>query len=271
MNSVFSPQALAVNLTVGATHMVKRLWNATQTVGQDFRWQKHAKPRFETYFPYVLLAGNLYLFSVLIYKQYFYEPALNRAPSPNVVRQIGRVWNLVWSLFSALGCYGVYGLLPMANSYGDASGSAGFWIFMYCWTKPLELIDTYLLMLSGREIRLVHWSHHNITMIFTWYAALNFLKPSVIFAFTNFGVHALMYGYYFLVSYPMFRSALKNYAFLVTWIQMAQFVVCLGSMFVFYDKYENSDLVVSATMYLYYLILFVQMYRERFRSKFETR
>lgn len=250
-------------------------------IGKDFRWDKHASKRFKEYFPHVLFLGNLYLFSVLIYKQYFYNPKTSRQPSPPVIRQMARLWNLGWSVFSLMGCIGTSYLLSHISEIEklvfkpDSSnhlewvmcGGPGFWLFMYCWTKPLELIDTLLLMSSGRDVRLVHWSHHNITMIFTWYAAKNYLKPAVVFACLNFGVHAVMYLYYFMVSFQSLRKGLRRYAFIVTWIQMIQFVVCLTSMALYYEFYTRSDLVVSGAMYSYYLVLFWQLYRERFQKQ----
>jgi hypothetical protein len=205
---------VTLSLTESVGNSVSQAWSASQSLGKGFVWSKHATHRFDNYFPHILFVGNLYLFAVLIYKQYCYDPSLARNPTPPVIRQISRVWNFTWSLFSALGCWGTVGMLSRLHEDNLGSGIPAFWAFMYCWTKPLELIDTLLLMASGRNVRLVHWSHHNITMLFTWYAAQSYLKPAVMFACVNFGVHAIMYFYYFLVSYQSLRRVLKKYAWI---------------------------------------------------------
>jgi len=255
-------------------------WNATHTyhqfrrIGKTFDWKSQAAPRFQQYFPHVLFLGNLYLFSVLIYKQYFFDPTLAHKPTSPLIKNVARVWNVVWSVFSAAGFLGTF---PCTCRVADANLPSSlwlrpciFWNFLYCWTKPLELIDTLLLMAAGRDVRLVHWSHHVITMLFTWFAARNFILPASVFSTLNFGMHAVMYGYYFLVSFACWRRPLKRYAFVITWLQMAQFVVCLYSLYHFYDLYTTEAFVASAAMYTYYLVLFAQLYRERFVEKTAT-
>lgn len=250
-------------------------WNITQAsvqfrrLGKNFNFKTYAIPKFEQFFPHVLFLSNLYLFSILIYKEYFYDPTLARRSTTPLVRNVARVWNVVCSIFSTVVFLGVYPCVyPCVHT--SAHDSCLFWIFIYCWTKPLELIDTVLLMAAGREIKLVHWSHHVITMLFTWFAAKEYFLPATVFSTMNLAVHAVMYGYYFLVSFACWRSTLKRYAFIVTWLQMLQFLVCLYSMYHFYELYSVEAMLASGAMYVYYFILFAQLYQERFSTKTNT-
>ena len=146
----------------------------------------------------------------------------------------------------------------------DETGIDVFWIFLYVVTKPLELFDTVLLMTKGRKVRLIHWSHHAITMLFTWYAAKINLKPALLFAFMNFTVHAIMYLYYFFVSFTSLKPLLRQFAWLITIIQMSQFVFAIFSLFYFQHCYTHQDILVCFAMYSYYLVVFFQLFCNRF-------
>ena len=41
------------------------------------------------------------------------------------------------------------------------SGASGFWTLLFVWSKIIELIDTLLLLLHGKELRFLHVYHHS--------------------------------------------------------------------------------------------------------------
>jgi len=237
-------------------------------IGQDFNWHLQASPLFKYYFPHVLLLGNLYLFVVLLYKQFWYDETTKHRPPSILLQQVARVWNMAWCLFSF---FGLIGCLrePMEITRMDPSGKGSiyFWMFLYILTKPLEIIDTLLLILNGRDVRLIHWSHHNITMLYTWYVQFSFNNLSMIFAVINFWVHAVMYGYYFLVSFERFKNILHRVSFCITWLQIAQFVFCLFySLFFWWQgRMPLKMFLITCGMYLYYFVMFAHLYRNRSR------
>lgn len=238
-----------------------------------FHWGKQALPWIQHHWPHVLLIGNVYLFLNVIYQQSIFQVQHSKHPPSSILQMVNRMWNLCWGIFSLAGAVGSYPALfrlVQSNNTLDlcnvdqAIGPDVFWIFLYVFTKPLELFDTLLLMMKGRPVRLIHWSHHAITMLFTWYAALHNLKPALLFAFMNFAVHAIMYLYYFLVSFSWLRTKLRQWAWMITVVQMSQFVFALFSLIYFQKCYTFQDLTVSSLMYSYYLLLFGQLFCNRF-------
>jgi hypothetical protein len=233
-------------------------------VGKDFEWNKDAFPVLQFYYPSVLLLGNIYLFTVMIYSQYWYNPQFKNQAPHKIVKNISRIWNLIWCVFSVCGFLGSIPYLHMITSNEEnKKGSLYFWIFLYIFTKPLEIIDTLLLMINGREVRLIHWSHHNITMIYTWFISLRFNNLAILFAIVNLGVHGVMYAYYFFMSFECWKKCLYNISFLVTSIQITQFILCIGYSFYYRSQISNDLFWLTCTMYFYYFVMFVQLYRER--------
>lgn len=233
-------------------------------VGQKFDWVKDGFPICNYYYPNILLVGNVYLFTVLIYKQFLYHAESSSKPPHNILKHMSRLWNFVWFIFSTMG---FLGSLPMLSEITNINplgkGTIYFWVFLYVFTKPLEIVDTILLMLNGKDVRLIHWSHHNITMIYTWYISLRFNSLAILFAVINLGVHSIMYFYYFLMSFDSLKKFLYRISFSITAIQILQFVICITYTIYFRDRLQGSIFWYTCMMYLYYFVLFVHLYRNR--------
>ena len=73
------------------------------------------------------------------------------------------------------------------------SGLYGLWNMIYLVTKIWEWLDTYFLILQGKEVINLHYFHHMTT--FTM-AALVHNMPVGGFCFVNCFVHTVMYAYY---------------------------------------------------------------------------
>lgn len=240
-----------------------------KTNGVNFYWS-HGRRIMENNITLYMLVNQMYLFSVLFYSKEIYTK------TPRVSRWPGRVWNAGWAVFSAAGfLYTWPSLSWLANDVLDSCqvseaqkvGTPVWWLYLYVFTKPLEFVDTLLLMLRGRPIKLLHWSHHWITALYVVYATYYELAPTILFASLNYGVHACMYTYYCLVSFSALRETLKKYAYWLTRLQMGQFVCALTSLVAFWHCYTRQDLVITGCMYSYYLYLFARMYQARFRDR----
>ena len=227
-----------------------------------FSWEQHALPHFTQHFESMLLICHFYLLTVL------FQPKLKL----KMVGPIERIWNLTCSVFSLAGFVGI--MIGMNAVHFDLQefiqhpGCAGVWMFLYTFTKPLEFIDTWLLMAKQKPITTLHFSHHFLTALFAWYATRNFEDMHVIFATTNLFVHFVMYAYYFLTSFPACKRAVMKYGYLVTIIQLIQFVFCLGYIcWVFVRDGYHSGHFPAVALYVYYFVMFWQFYRGRHHQK----
>jgi len=238
----------------------------------NFIWNRDAEPLLKHHTEHMLSISIAYLFGLLLYQQNF-KPDSKKTGHP-FFKYMERVWNLSFSVFSGV-CF--WGLISNPADFSvsldvlfNQKLKFGYWIFLYCFTKVLEYVDTVFLMLNNKQIHTLHWSHHVITAVFTWYAAL--YKVNVVhavFAFTNLFVHTIMYFYYFLTSFESVKARVQKYAYIVTLIQILQFVICL-SVIVWNSFRTNFTLLNSAiplVMYSYYLHMFVSFYIRRYQKK----
>jgi len=234
-------------------------------------WQKEALPFFQHNFETVLLIGNAYLFAILWYTQFNENVEPSKRGRFPYVKQMERMWNLASTLFSGIvfwGCWtNRYDLLSvnladnkLAENY---SCQLIYWIFLYCATKPLELIDTFLLMMQGKNIHMLHWSHHIITLLYTWQSAREMHPSHILFAVVNLFVHWIMYFYYFCASFPSLR--VHRIAFVITILQISQFVFCLGSIIYHASVVSFHQTCLSGAMYFYYFIMFLHMYNQKYK------
>jgi len=154
------------------------------------------------------------------------------------------------------------------------SGATGFWVQMFCLSKFPELIDTFFIVIHKKPLIFLHWYHHISVLLYCWHAYVTKAPAGLFFVTMNYGVHAIMYFYYFLMAVK-----LKPKWFNSIWItvcQISQMVVgvavtALG--FILPPKYgkvcsikpENN--AAALIMYGSYLLLFVQFFIQRYQVK----
>jgi len=197
-------------------------------------------------FPWILVLSNIYMASLVMY-----TPSSKRLEPHFMTTCVARVWNLGWAVFSGVGAWYTLQTLLIDDVFNTPSSK---WLLLFVWTKPLEFIDTFLLMANQRPIPVIHWTHHVITLIYTWLTAIHQVKIIAIFAAMNYAVHAVMYLYYFLV---MFDRRICRMSWIVTSLQLLQFVVAI--VWTVYKSRELSPLVLCSTlaMYGYYMVAFI--------------
>jgi len=205
------------------------------------------------------------------------------------------VWNFSLSLFSFCGMIRLLPpiihymkILPLReNICGDAygrfvAGSSGAWIQFFTLSKFPELIDTFFIIIHKKPLIFLHWYHHISVLLYVWHAAYALTNPvSPIFAAMNYGVHAMMYGYYFLKAVgkkpkwmnPMYITSAQI-------VQMVAGIVATSFGIYFYIENQLSirrgmedtctvngvSLVAATVMYGSYLVLFVQFFTKRFST-----
>ena len=116
---------------------------------------------------------------------------------------------------------------------------------------------------------LLHWYHHVTVLLCTWYTFVTHCPPGLIYSTINYGVHAVMYFYYFLMAIKC-----KPKWFNPKWITIAQItqMVVGGSVSVMaflvvsregcWATYENNTGIL--VMYVSYFFLFLQFFLQRY-------
>jgi elongation of very long chain fatty acids protein 6 len=198
-------------------------------------------------------------------------------------------WNLFLSVFSFMGmirtmphllhnilnmtfentiCY------PAHQAYG--SGANGLWVMLFIFSKIPELFDTYFIVMRKRPLIFLHWYHHVTVLLFCWHSYATESSTGLYFVAMNYSVHAIMYGYYFLMA---LRIKPPIPAWTITVSQTSQMFVgtfiCISSYFMMVNgtncsvKMEN--IFAGGIMYLSYFILFMHFALERYVFKKEVK
>lgn len=191
-------------------------------------------------------------------------------------------WNLLLAVFSFIGMIRTvphFFLLMQTHGwqevvcgapeplYGD--GAVGFWVAAFVLSKVFELIDTLFIVLRKRPLIFLHWYHHITVLLFTWFC-YSYENPGIVFVAMNYTVHAVMYGYYYLMAMKMKPSWMPPQA--ITVMQISQMVVgvAVATNYVMTLRsggacHVHVPLLYScAVMYSSYLYLFASFFVKRF-------
>jgi elongation of very long chain fatty acids protein 6 len=199
------------------------------------------------------------------------------------------LWNLFLSIFS-FGCMirvtphllhniavgEPRDLLCISPEVTYGYGSTGLWVTLFMWSKFAELLDTFFIVIHKKPLIFLHWWHHITVLLYSWYAYVTRTPSSIIFMAVNSSVHAMMYGYYFLMTVKM-KPKWMNPVF-ITLAQLVQMVVgiIITGLSTYYHftateerpcAIERSTLVPCFAMYGSYFILFLQFFLKRYFFK----
>jgi hypothetical protein len=238
---------------------------------------------FEWYFTPIII--KLYLAACLIYMYiiYNYINKYNISYNSQIVTRctfykfIFVGWNLLASIFS-LFCFmnviedtskeliinGVQS--HICDAYVPFRYSM-YGIFLYVITKPLEFVDTFLLMLYKKPIIFLHWYHHVLTVLSVLFIAINKIHHSSMglwFGINNLFVHTIMYLYYAFTAFKNpINGFLRKTSFLITILQTLQMFIGIWIVYqstkcnnALNNKYE---IMLYGGMYLSYIFLFTNL------------
>jgi len=203
-------------------------------------------------------------------------------------RKILAVWNLSLCIFSWMGAMRtapqlVYNLSTMSvrdNLCTDPRitigyGSCGLWIQLFVLSKFPELLDTFFIVIHKKNLIFLHWYHHITVLLYCWHSYVTYSPAGIFFAVMNYGVHAIMYGYYFLMAIKM-KPAWLN-AMCITAAQISQMVVgvalTIAAFYYYYTegpikcKIQKQNNIAALLMYGSYLFLFAQFFVTRYFKK----
>ena len=199
-------------------------------------------------------------------------------------------WNILMAAFSILGtvrflpyfldmvfregvvhsvCY-----LESPEALNLLNGVAACWAGLYRASKLLELIDTAFIILRKQRLIFLHWYHHAITMIYTFYSVQEPAAYGRWFIAMNFSVHAIMYSYYACRALR-FRIP-KSVSIAITSLQLLQMIVGIFVNLVAAYKLTLGDgncsvppqnIYFSFLLYFTFFLLFAHYFRTNYLVK----
>lgn len=200
-------------------------------------------------------------------------------------------WNLFLSFFSFIGVYftlpyhlfdeenglfvhGFYSTVCNTGAY-YGNGNVGFFVWLFIYSKIVELVDTFFLLIRKNPVIFLHWYHHLTVLLYCWHAYSVCIGSGIWFATMNYFVHSLMYLYFAMTQYsPATKKFAKKFSKFITTIQILQMVIGLivtlaAMLYVTFDVPCYTSLVNSIMglmMYASYFVLFVQLYVSHYVS-----
>lgn len=167
------------------------------------------------------------VYMVLIYSL----QQLMRTRTPFKLRRTLTLWNVGLTVFSAAGSYHMLGemyeslvLRGLDHSVCVActNGRAQYWMWLFALSKIFELGDTVFIVLRKQRLIFLHWFHHILALVYTWYSFGQNISLGRWFVTMNYCVHSIMYGYYAFRALQV--SVPRPIAMVVTSLQIVQMV-----------------------------------------------
>jgi elongation of very long chain fatty acids protein 6 len=207
-----------------------------------------------------------------------------RHPYGPLLKNVRQAWNTGLAVFSMIGSLHVMthlahsiatrGLYSHITQHDNSFfvGPTGFWLLLFVLGKIVELGDTVLLLLSGRNLSFLHWFHHSSVLAWCWYELQAKTPMHHTCMSLNFTVHTFMYGYFALndtFDDPSFR---RRWGMRITAMQCTQFVLDLTVISIgWYDRFVDdashisvTSLCLSSCIISTYLFLFLKFAEEKY-------
>ena len=193
------------------------------------------------------------------------------------------LWNLALSLFSFCGMmrtvpHLLHNIATMSfrdtictdptTAYGE--GACGLWVMLFIFSKVPELVDTAFIVFRKSKLIFLHWYHHITVLLFCWHSYAYSSSTGLYFVAMNYSVHAIMYGYYFLMAIKAWPKWIP--ASIITVAQISQMIVgttiCVMSYLYLKDDQpcavQPVNVLAGGLMYGSYLYLFSEFFVKRF-------
>eukprot|EP00808_Paulinella_micropora_P003044 g39742.t1 len=205
-----------------------------------------------------------------------YEKQSNKWLKPFTV--VHNVTMTVYSLYAFVGVSAVLYrnwkavnfdlMIPFCDPKGQMDIDMDYWFYTFYLSKFLEWFDTIFLLLKGKEMMppgdkqyFLHVFHHTTTSSIVWVAWRTGLSVSWTGPWTNAIVHTFMYAYYLGTDLGL----PKFFGFLVTPIQIIQFIFCLASVSYEVTHMEECNSTPSTIYWMIFtygvfLLFFVDMF-----------
>jgi hypothetical protein len=192
-------------------------------------------------------------------------PAIPNSENMLFFRKMHNLFLSILSLIMLIGLiYGNYLDNKLATTYNFfCLANESYWTTLsvktFLYSKYLEWLDTLFLVLSGKSISMLQYTHHMTTAILAFYNYYPVISPFInIFIILNCLVHVFMYWYF---AYP--KGYLHKFRRMITQLQIIQHIICLSTLIItpFINNcsqnfYGHILGFFMYSMYLFYFILF---------------
>lgn len=193
-------------------------------------------------------------------------------------------WNLLLSTFSFVGMFHtIPTLIQNLNkmslieniciepriSFG--MGACGLWVQLFIYSKIPELLDTFFIVARKKPLIFLHWYHHVTVLLFCWHSYATEASTGLFFVTMNYSVHAIMYGYYYLMAIDAKPEWFNPV--IITICQIVQMIagtaLCCLSLYLLLTDEANcavkaENVIAGMLMYGSYLYLFCDFAVRRF-------
>ncbi|XP_023784992.1 elongation of very long chain fatty acids protein 6-like [Cyanistes caeruleus] len=192
------------------------------------------------------------------------------------------LWSFSLSLFSLFAAFRVWkqmAFLLLTKGFKQSVCSQSFyihpvsklWMYLFALSKLVEMGDTLFIVLRKKKLMFIHWYHHLLTMIMSWYGYKIMAIGMGWNAALNLSIHFVMYLYY-TVTAMGFRVP-RSITMLITTSQMVQMTgfVIMNIFIVFWmdDKLCQTTwtmLFLSSSLYTTLLALFSNFFVKAYLS-----
>mmetsp|Transcript_56196 Transcript_56196/g.93401 ORF Transcript_56196/g.93401 Transcript_56196/m.93401 type:complete len:319 (-) Transcript_56196:1268-2224(-) len=234
------------------------------------------------------------VYAVVLYLSFVFSvPEWMKGREPFRLRGCFALWNLFLTVFSWTGAiHTVPYMYRVVTTKGFkytvctdpyewySHGPVGFWLGLFIFSKIPELIDTVFLVFQKKPVIFLHWFHHTTVLLYCWHAFHTTVGPGLWFATMNYSVHAIMYFYYFLMTFrnssKIIGRTLKTFAPFITACQLTQmvvgaFVTAMAAYWTATEGIENchvdpANYKLGLGMYCSYFCLFAMLFNSLYLS-----
>jgi len=212
----------------------------------------------------------------------FYGRRYMATREPYDLRMPLAYWNLSLSIFSFIGMlrtvphllHNLHIMTITENLCTDpnttfGSSASGLWVQLFIYSKIPELFDTFFIIVRKKPLIFLHWYHHITVLLFCWHSYATEASTGLFFVSMNYSVHAMMYGYYYLMAINSKPRWLNPS--LITICQITQMIIgsmlCCVSYFLLSRvecAVKKENVIAGGVMYGSYLYLFCEFAIKRF-------
>lgn len=170
--------------------------------------------------------------SVLYILIIFVGKMLMKYRQPFDLKRVMLAWNLILAIFSISATLRLIPWLYLViNTFGyhyticdnkivEDIPCCIFWGWLFYCSKVIELGDTIFIVLRKHKLLFLHWYHHVVTLVFTWYSVVREVSIGPWFVINNCAVHSFMYTYF---AVKVMGVKIPRYiAMLITTLQVIQ-------------------------------------------------
>lgn len=200
---------------------------------------------------------------------------------PTWVKPLKAAWDIFLSLASGMGAVQ---MVPLLLTSLQQKGFAGEVcastlqvddpvMYLFMWSKFLELFDTTLIILSKKKLIFLHWYHHMATLLYCWDAYILHNPSGGVFTGMNLCVHTIMYAYYAATFFGRLPNGLRV---VITSLQLLQMVVGVAAVVTHLRCADTAgDLLTNSrwalAMYFSYFVLFAKLFYDSYMVKKPSR